>query len=492
MMALPLANLTLWVTPLWLLGLGVSIGVAVLLVVYGVLWLVRPETGRSITRLVQEGVLAPISYVVLTLVAIVLVAGPVSTTDRITESLGRLWSVDDYQTTLELPPRTEDFEHGVSFLADELVRYEIESDQDIRVAGEAGAAYSNPAAVVLGDEPYEWTLRAKRPRGFQGEVESLYLTNEGDAAATVSLRFKTDVRVPEVHQLPVIAASVIAVYLIYVLLHWLAPNVSNIAIATAKEACAQPLFLLFLGLGATALIVYIVIPYNTFGEDVKMLKDSGLNTVMVLAIVFALWTASVSVAEEIEGKTALTLLSKPISRRQFILGKYVGILWSVAVLFVVLGAILLATISFKVVYDARETSNPTPDWQECYGEMIQVVPGLVLAFLETAALAAVSVAISTRLPMLPNLLICGSMYVVGNLTPKIAQSAVGENPFVQFFARFLGLLLPVLDHFNIQATIAAGLPVPFSYLAWATLYCIVYCAFAMLLALLLFEDRDLA
>lgn len=492
MIAPPLANLTLWVTPLWLLGLGVAIGAALLVAVYAVLWLAKPEAGRSITRLVQEGVLAPVSYVVLTFVALVLVAGPVSTTDRISESLGRVWSVDDYRATIELPPRTEDFVHELRFRADELVRYVIRSDQDIRVAGEEGVAYTSPSAVVLGDEPYEWTLRSKLPRGFQGEVEQLYLTNDGDAAATVSLRFKTDVRVPEVHQLPVIAASVVGFYLLYVLIHWLLPSVSNIAIATAKEACAQPLFLLFLTLGAAALIAYIVIPYNTFGEDVKMLKDSGLNTIMVLAIVFALWTASVSVAEEIEGKTALTLLSKPISRRQFILGKYAGILWSVAVLFVVLGAVLLATISFKVVYDARETSNPTPDWQECYGEMIQVVPGLVLAFLETAALAAVSVAISTRLPMLPNLLICGSMYVVGNLTPKIAQSAVGENPFVQFFARFLGLLLPVLDHFNIQATIAAGIPVPYSYLGWAALYCIVYCVFAMLLALLLFEDRDLA
>jgi hypothetical protein len=50
----------------------------------------------------------------------------------------------------------------------------------------------------------------------------------------------------------------------------------------------------------------------------------------------------------------------------------------------------------------------------------------------------------------------------------------------------------VLDHFNIQAAIAAGVAVPYDYLASALLYCIVYSAIAMLLALVLFEDRDLA
>ena len=73
-------------------------------------------------------------------------------------------------------------------------------------------------------------------------------------------------------------------------------------------------------------MIFPFVPYNTFGEDVKMLKAEDLTLIKVLAIVLALWTASVSIADEIEGRTALTVLSKPISRRQFILGKYVGIL----------------------------------------------------------------------------------------------------------------------------------------------------------------------
>lgn len=491
---LPLATLTLWVTPVWLLSLGVTVGLVILAGLWGLLWLVNRPAAESTLRLVQESTLLPISYVALAFVALLFVAYPVATTGRVFESLQRLGSVGTIEETVTVAPRTEGsaLELPQTLRADELTTYEFRSDQDVRIAAAEDATFTAPIAVVAGDEPYAWSLNAKQARGFRGEVDTLYFTNESDAPATVSVRLESNVRAPEVKQLPVVAGSVVGLYLIYVLFNLLLPGVSNIAVATAKEACGQPLFLLFLGIGATALVVYIILPYNTFGEDIKMLKDSGLSTIMVLSILFALWTASVSVAEEIEGKTALTLLSKPISRRQFILGKFAGIVSAVAVIYVLLGALLLATVSYKVVYDARETSNPTPSWQECYGEMVQTTPGLVLAFLETTALAAISVAISTRLPMLPNLIICGSIYVLGHLTPLIAQSTVGNLEFVQFFAKLFAVILPELDHFNIQAAIAGGQPVPYAYLGWATLYCAIYCTFAMLLALLLFEDRDLA
>jgi hypothetical protein len=175
-----------------------------------------------------------------------------------------------------------------------------------------------------------------------------------------------------------------------------------------------------------------------------------------------------------------------------VLGKFLGIVWANFLLFVILGAWMLLLISYKVVYDARETSNPDPSWQLCSAEMIGIVPGLVLSFMQSVVLTAISVAISTRLPMLPNLVICGSIYVLGHLGPLLAQSTVGQNEFVAFFGQLIALVLPVLDHFDVQAAVAGGVAVPIYYLAWAAVYCILYCAVAMLLALILFEDRDLA
>jgi ABC-type transport system involved in multi-copper enzyme maturation permease subunit len=294
------------------------------------------------------------------------------------------------------------------------------------------------------------------------------------------------------------AAAVLAVIAGFLgLLSLVAPKVTAIAIVTAKEGMSQTIFWVILGIGGFFLLmVFPFLPYNTFGEDIKVVKDSGLTLIMVLAIIMALWTASVSVADEIEGKTALTLLSKPVGRLQFILGKYLGILIPVAMIFIVLGVLFLGSVSYKKVYDSRESSGQTPTATECRREMQQIAPGLLLGFLETTVLAAISVAISTRLPMLPNLLICSSIYVLGHLVPLLVNSPVARfdvvGPIVRFMGQLIATVLPVLDHFTMYSAVATGREVPLTYIAWSLLYAVLYSAFALLAALLMFEDRDLA
>jgi ABC-type transport system involved in multi-copper enzyme maturation permease subunit len=485
-------NLSIWLTPIWVLSVGVTLGAAVLVLLYAVLLLVSRSAAATMLRVVKESVLQWISYIVLAYVVICVLAIPMMPVKQLVTSLGRLPHVGERTITVEVPPRTDDRAVQLGFQSDELQRYSIRSEQDVIVGVEAGKAYSNPMISVVGGEPYIWTPSSKRLRMFEGPVEQLYVTNQSDAATEVTIEITTDAPMMQARVVPIAAAATVGVYLVYLLTHWLLPGISTIALATSKEAVAQPLYLLAIIIGGFLLLLYIYIPYNTFGEDVKMYKDSGLMTIMILAILVSLWTASVSVAEEIEGRTALTLLSKPVSRRQFVLGKFLGITWANFLMFVVLGSWMLIWVSYKVVYDARETSNPEPNWQLCYTEMIGIVPGLVLAFMETVVLTAISVAISTRLSMIPNLVIVGSIYALGHLGPLIVQSSVGQNEFVAFFGQLIALVLPVLDHFNIQAAVAGGKRVPADYLAWALLYCVLYSAVAMLLALILFEDRDLA
>jgi len=252
------------------------------------------------------------------------------------------------------------------------------------------------------------------------------------------------------------------------------------------------LFYVLLSIGIAALLIFPFIPYNTFGEDVKMLKAEGLTLIKLLAVILALWTASVSISEEIEGRTALTLLSKPLRRWQLILGKFLGILGPVALLFIILGVLFLGSVSYKVVYDARETSHPDPTVLDCQEEMQQIVPGLILSFMETVILVSISVAISTRLPMLANLIICASVYVLGHLVSLLASSPMGRFEIVHFMSLLLAAVLPVLEHFSVEPAISTGQQVPVLYLIWAGVYALLYSMVAMLLALLLFEDRDLA
>jgi ABC-type transport system involved in multi-copper enzyme maturation permease subunit len=496
-----MGNLVIWLTPVWVLSVGVTLGVALLLVLLGILWLISRRAAQAVVRLFNASVLKWIGYVAAGFVVFCFLAAPAMPVRQLFSSLRRLPQVGEQEVTMAIPAGKVDVEVPVNFLSDELQSYTFrsrseedeDSSPDLVVGIEPGKAFSRPLITVEGGKNgYVWTPSSKFQRLFDGPVTTLYVTNKSDLPTNFVAHFVTDVPLREVHQIPIAAASVAAVCLVFVLMHWLLPRMSAIALATSKEMVAQPIFTLALVIGWVLIGIYIYIPYNTFGEDVKMFKDSCLMTIMALSIFVSVWTASVSVSEEIEGRTALTLLSKPISRWQFVLGKFFGITWANLVLYVVLGTWMLILVSYKVVYDARETSNPEPSWQACAAEMVNIVPGLVLSYMESIVLTAISVAVSTRLPMLPNLVICGSIYVLGHLGPLIVQSAVGRNEFVSFFGQLIALILPVLDHFNVQAAVAGGVRVPWDYLLWAALYCALYSAVAMLFALILFEDRDLA
>ena len=489
---LPIAALTTWLTPLWLLAVGAAIGLAFLFLLYGLLHVVRRDAALQIPALLREGVLQPVFYLLIFLTAIAFVAAVQMPYQRMFTSAKRIFHVGPIQQTITLPTGALKQEVPLKFRSEELTRFAAKADQDVLI-------YSSPSENAKIDiqvseaEPFVWTKGDRDEVPIAGDIFSVYVSNEGDSDATLELDLVTDVAYPQVYSVPVTAACVVILFVTYCGIGLVAPRLSAIANTTAKQAVAHPVFIISMALGAFLLLTFIYIPYNTFGEDVKVLKDTGMTVIMVLSILVALWTASISVAEEIEGRTALTLLSKPIGRPQFVLGKFLGIIWPIALMFIFLGVIFLVTVSFKVVYDARETSKTAPEWQQCYEEMILIIPGLALALMEAIVLASISVAISTRLAMVANLTICGAVYVMGHLVPMIVESSLADKfPIVGFFGMFIGVVFPVLDHFNIYAAVAGGADVPSVYLLWALGYCVIYCTIMMLLALLLFEDRDLA
>lgn len=265
-----------------------------------------------------------------------------------------------------------------------------------------------------------------------------------------------------------------------------------IAVATMKEAIRQPVFFLLIAVSIILMVLNSVLPFFSLGDDVKMLKDCGLATLLISGLLLAIWTASQSIAAEIEGKTAITLLSKPINRRQFIVGKYLGILLAVLLFFLPVVLVFLGCIYLKVPYDFRESSRANYVAAYSIIEVIQVLPGIALIFLEVCILSAISVAISTRLPMVVNMVACLSIFVVGHLTPALVNSGAIRNELVDFFARLIATILPALEVFNIQAAVATGTLVPNSYLIWSAVYAAAYSMAAILLAFILFEDRDLA
>lgn len=414
-------------------------------------------------------------------------------------SLKRLPFTGIFEKDVELPG-VDDNDPGtpveVDFEGEELKWLTVQSDRRLEMAVDPLVSDLRAAFVMevpARDEPmlYRQRIDGRGPIPLD-RVENLYIRNPGNSAASVSLRWAVAPIYQEVSVIPLIAVLVFVTYLFYLILATMCPKVYAIAHSTFKTEVNQPLFLLVMIVGGLFLLGSIYVPYNTFGEDIKMYKDSGLTLIRVLAIFLAIWAASKSVAEEIEGRTALTVLSKPVGRRQFIFGKFTGIAMAIGVMFIVLGLWFVIWTSYKPIYDFQEASKGLCEWPQCFLEAIHVIPGVFLCFLEVLVFVAISVAISTRFGILANFLICFSVYVLGHLTPLLVQSSFAKFEPVVVFGQLVAIVFPVLNHYDVQAAINTNSPVPMDYMGWSIIYTAMYGAIAMLLALVLFEDRDLA
>ena len=482
--------------PIWLLGMGAIVAIAVILLAWGALLLLSPRAAAEARLSLRDGFAGPMAWLLLTLSALAVALTPLVPLDAIGRSLARLLAAQGAQQSIDIAPRAVLQEIPIDLRPQELESFELQSDAPLTVRTqqpiEGFALVKVPDVELSAATPWQWKRSEGRMNPFLGQRAKLEATNSSDKSVRLTIRSRL---VPEFSQtaiLPWTAVTLLTIAGLYLLFRLVPRRIAAVASATTKEAIGQPIFPVAIIVGAVLLMAFIVIPYNTFGEDVKMLKDSGLTLVKVLALLVVVWTASVSVADEIEGRTALTVLSKPLTRRQFILGKFAGLVLVSLLVFLILGSVLLMTTSLKVVYDAREGAKVDPLWRDCADEMITVVPGLVLSLLETILLAAVSLAVSTRLGMVPNLIICFTVYALGHLVPLIVQSSVGKFAIVRFVGQLFATILPVLEHFTIEAAVVGGVPVPWSYLGWAALYAALYSTVALLVALILFQDRDLA
>ncbi len=374
-------------------------------------------------------------------------------------------------------------------------RIDVTSRQSVTLGdGESTEYFTRAPRRMERDETITWNRTQKMadcviPLYDGGK---LYVQNREIDPAQLEITVVTRPAVPEAATIFIAAVVVFLIGAAILLQQAVAPRASAIALATVKNELAQPLFLVLMLLGVLFVLLFEFLPFNTFGEDIKLLKECGITTIMLLAAFQGIWTASSSISEEIEGRTALTVLSKPILRRSFVIGKFLGVFWLLFLMFVVLGSIELGAVAYKPIYDARENSAAELDWQTCHREMISTIPGLAMGFMEALLLSAVSVALATRVPQLANLAICFAIYVVGNLTTALVGSTQEGFEIVRFVAQLVATIIPILEHFSLQAAIDAGNPITMSLLAGNLVYCLLYVLLSMFLALLLFEDRDLA
>jgi len=307
------------------------------------------------------------------------------------------------------------------------------------------------------------------------------------------------------------------------------PKGGAVAFAAYRECLRQPMFWLLAVLAALLIMASMVIPYFSLGDDYKIMKQVGFDAVMLFSALFGLLTASISVNEEIEGRTAITVISKPVSRRQFFIGKYLGILLACFTMTLLLGWVLTWALHIKPRFDPLddvldpmpfETARwlapkidsvvPTVEGSAVargmgawLGETMAHHLGLVRIFGQVMILLAICTALATRVQFVVNLVICLGVFLIGNLSPimvHVTDKPENEgNPalqLVRFIAQLFNAVFPSLDAFDMGPAIIRDTPLStiafLGFVATVLVYTLIYATICILGGLILFEDRDLA
>jgi len=127
---------------------------------------------------------------------------------------------------------------------------------------------------------------------------------------------------------------------------------------TFTETLRQPIYAVIITFALFSFIIAPSVSMYTLDEDVKLLRELGLSTLFLAGLFIAVFSATGAITEEIDTKTIATVLSKPISRPTFILGKFFGVVSAVALAHYICTLALL----FAVRHGVLESASDTHDW----------------------------------------------------------------------------------------------------------------------------------
>jgi len=315
----------------------------------------------------------------------------------------------------------------------------------------------------------------------------------------------------------------------------------TIATNAFMELIRQPVFLLLMT-ASVLFEIFLAVPYYfAFGDEPKLIKNSALAVMLLSGLLGAVLSASSSLAREIRSGTALAVLSKPVSRAQFLLAKYAGVAAALLVLSYVnmIGVLLASRMAFDaygktdlaalgifgggvaLAYALAGFSNfflrrtfvsdavlalvimatiaafmvfQFTSQMESLGTQAQVdwrlVPAGILILFALWVLAAVAIACSTRLDTIPTLAICSAVFLLGLMSDYFfgRRAEMGS-----WWASALYTIVPNWQLFWLADALDMGKSTfHWGYVGKAFVYVVGYAGASLAVATALFEERELS
>lgn len=215
-------------------------------------------------------------------------------------------------------------------------------------------------------------------------------------------------------------------------------------------------------------------------EEIRMTRDIGLGGVDLFGVIIAIFLGVNLLYKELDLKTVYTILPKPLHRWEFVLGKWLGMLLTLAVQLGVMGVVLGVTLAVQGA-----------------GLDVPTAKALWLLFVNVVVVTSIAVFFSSfSSPFLSGFFALGC-FVVGRSVPEVRALAAQTGPAVQALADGVTRVLPNLHLFYPSGAIVGaervsvhGQLVGAGYILWTTAYGLAYSAVVLVLAMLIFRKRD--
>ncbi|MBI1334431.1 MAG: ABC transporter permease subunit [Armatimonadetes bacterium] len=254
-----------------------------------------------------------------------------------------------------------------------------------------------------------------------------------------------------------------------------------IAKATVGEAIRRRVLLIILFVATILLFVAPLLGVLSARQEKTVLTGFVLGIVQLSSAVIAITLTVYMLPNEIERRTIYTILSKPVQRFQFLMGKYLG---AVSALALMMGLMACVTIlEFGVMQH---------DW----AKGIELLQGIGMFFVQMSLLASVAMCLSTFVAPLVNFFLSGGIYLIGTLGYAFFDS-FNKNPNAPAFSKglawFVSTILPNFASYNVQNKLINPETViqnQFAYAVNAVVYGLFYIVIMLIAGMLIFDRRE--
>ncbi|HEX6163266.1 MAG TPA: ABC transporter permease [Vicinamibacterales bacterium] len=225
----------------------------------------------------------------------------------------------------------------------------------------------------------------------------------------------------------------------------------------------------------------------TAGQDMKIIKDLGLAALSIFGLLIAVFIGVGLVTKEVEKRSVYGLLTKPMSRAEFLLGKYAGLVMTLAVNLTVMTLALYLVLFYSSMMAPEGLSL---SWESPAVDPRMLV-AIVLIFAELMLVTALALFFSTfTSPLWATLLTLG-LWVAGHFNSDLRnfENVVSSAPAV-WLARVVYYVIPNLAPFDVKGEVVHGVHIAARHVAYTLAYAAVYIALLLTASVTIFGRRD--